>query len=85
MLGVIGKRNIMPIYVYKCENEECEQTTEAIRKFDAADDEMICQECGAQMKRFIGSSAVVELKGGDQNGWSPRTHTQMSKRRLHGK
>lgn len=75
----------MPIYAYRCTSEKCENTIEMIRKFSESNDELICSECGELMEKFIDSAAVVELKGGDSNDWSPRTHSQLSKRRRYGK
>lgn len=56
----------MPIYEYQCEEEDCEERVEMIRKHAEADDPVECPKCSKPMKRSI-SQTSFSLKGG---GWA---------------
>jgi len=71
----------MPIYAYRCTNEECDHTTESIRKYDEADDELLCTECTHPMERFIDGAPVSIFKNGSS---VPTACTALSRRRRFG-
>jgi putative FmdB family regulatory protein len=56
----------MPIYEYQCEDAECGEKTEKLRKMAESDDPVECPKCSKPMKRMVSQSSF-SLKGG---GWA---------------
>lgn len=68
----------MPIYDYKCTDEECGHITERRCKISERNDPLECEKCGSNMEMGIMSSNAVLIRKGP--GWTPAALTQKSKR-----
>lgn len=71
----------MPIYEYKC--PDCDVIIEKMRKISERDEEVICVECGGEMKFGIFEfNAVTKLKG---TGWDTQCNTELTRRNKKSK
>jgi len=55
----------MPVYEYRCQNGDCSEITETLRKVAERDDSLTCPKCGSGTQRKVSESSF-RLKGG---GW----------------
>lgn len=55
-----------PLYEYACQNKDCGDVSEKIRKFSEADEPLPCPKCGTETRRKVSTSSF-QLKGG---GWA---------------
>jgi len=71
----------MPVYEFKCQNEECASDFEVVLKLSAYDTPQVCPECGCEKTQRKISNVGFILQGPGWPSKADRVNKQMLARR----